>query len=51
LGRPVRRVEIVWKEAACDWAPSLDGKNQPLADLEKIILTFTAATRVKLRIS
>lgn len=51
LGRLVRRVEIVWKEAACDWATALDAKNQPLSDREKIVLKFTAATRIKLRIS
>lgn len=51
LGRPVRRVEIVWKEAAVDWAPSMDSKSQPISDLEKIVLQFTAATRVKLRVS
>jgi hypothetical protein len=51
LGRAVRRVEIVDKEAACDWYPALDSTNQRLWDLEKIILKFTAATRVKLRVS
>lgn len=51
LGRLVRRVEIVWKDAACDWAPVLDGDSQPISDLEKIVLKFTAATRVKLRLS
>ena len=51
LGRLIRRVEIVWKEGYCDWKPVFDAKSQPIADLEKIILQFSAATRIKLRFS
>lgn len=51
LGRLIRRVEIVWKDGYCDWEPVVDGRSQPLSDLEKIVLQFSAATRVKLRFS